>query len=64
MCARVITTEMNSFQDPKSCPERGFDLGVYVLRWYNLPHERLKLENDICDVEYGQKPLIIVANKV
>ena len=45
-------------------PSRGYGLRKYVLRWYNLPHKRLKLEKDICDVEDSQKPLIIIANKV
>ena len=43
---------------------RGFGLRKYALRRNNLPHKRLKLEKDICDVEDSQKPLIIIANKV
>ena len=53
-----------SSQGPNSSPSRGFGLRKYVLRRYDLPHERLKLEKDICDVEDSQKPLIIIAYKV
>ena len=35
----------------------------YLLWRYNLPHENLKFKDIIANIEDGQKPLIITANK-
>ena len=35
----------------------------YLLWRYNLPHENLKFKDTIANIEDGQKPLIITANK-
>lgn len=68
VCKSHYCTAENHCQDRSLDPGiwsgRKFALRKYVLRRYDLPHERLKLEDDISDVEYGQKPLIIIANKV
>lgn len=51
-------------QDPGSGPEEFFDLKGYLLRWYDLPHQRLELKYDVGYIEDRQKPLIVIANKV
>ena len=35
----------------------------YLLWRYNLPHKNLKFKDIIANIEDGQKPLIITANK-
>jgi hypothetical protein len=34
------------------------------MRIYDPPHEALKLEEDICDVEYRQQPAVSVAREM
>jgi hypothetical protein len=41
-------------------PRKDDDTGP-DMRIYDPPHEALKLEEDICDVEYRQQPAVSVA---
>jgi hypothetical protein len=34
------------------------------MRIYDPPHEALKLEDDVCDIEYCQQPAVPVARKM
>jgi hypothetical protein len=34
------------------------------MRIYDPPHEALKLEEDICDVEYRQQPAVSIAREM
>ena len=44
-------------------PRKDDDTGP-KMRIYDPPHEALKLEEDICDVEYRQQPAVSVALEI
>jgi hypothetical protein len=44
---------------PRKDDETGPEMGIY-----DPPHEALKLEEDVCDVEYRQQPAVSVALEI